>query len=118
MFAAARISDASDRVIQSAAATRYSEAAVGLGLSPSPEGWVEGPSVTAALSEASFELVRLGPDRLERSFFAQPEPLKTIAEGTIAFRIVPSAPHAEQYRGPSSWTPWITSSRWSQALQM
>jgi hypothetical protein len=53
-----------------------------------------------------------------RSFLAQPEPLKTIEGVLKPFRIVPSAPHAGQNRGPSSLMPWITSVRWRQAEQM
>jgi hypothetical protein len=48
---------------------------------------------------------------LERSFFAQPEPLKCTAGSAKALRSVPSAPHAGQNRGPGSLIPWITSVR-------
>ena len=52
-----------------------------------------------------------------RSFFAQPDPLKWIAGGANALRIVPSAPQAEQKSGPLSLTPWRMSVRWLQAEQ-
>jgi hypothetical protein len=57
-----------------------------------------------------------GFDVLDRSFFAQPEPLNTIAGGANAFVIVPSAPHSGQNFGPLSWIPWTTSVRWPQLL--
>jgi hypothetical protein len=52
-----------------------------------------------------------------RSFFAQPDPLKTIAGGANDFRIDPSVPHSGQKCGPASWTPWRISVRWLQAEQ-
>ena len=54
---------------------------------------------------------------LERSFFAQPVPLKWIVGGAKAFVIVPSAPHSGQNLGPGSLIPWTTSVRWPQLLQ-
>jgi hypothetical protein len=48
---------------------------------------------------------------VERSFFAQPEPLKCTAGGAKALRSVPSAPHAGQNLGPVASMPWITSVR-------
>jgi hypothetical protein len=54
---------------------------------------------------------------LARSFFAQPEPLKTIDGVLKPFFIVPSAPHAGQNRGPASSRPWRTSVRWRHAEQ-
>jgi len=53
-----------------------------------------------------------------RSFFAQPEPLKTMDGALKPFRIVPSAPHAGQNFGPASSRPWMTSVRWWQVEQM
>ena len=47
----------------------------------------------------------------ERSFFAQPEPLKCTVGATNALRIVPSAPQAGQNSGPGALIPWITSVR-------
>ena len=41
-----------------------------------------------------------------RSFFAQPEPLNTIAGGAKPFLSVPSAPHSGQNGGTGSWIPW------------
>jgi hypothetical protein len=63
------------------------------------------------------------PDRararlaLDRSFLAQPEPLKCTAGVETALRIVPSAPHAGQNRGPSESMRWITSMRFRQDAQ-
>jgi hypothetical protein len=54
----------------------------------------------------------------ERSFFAQPEPLKCTAGVVIALVIVPSAPQAGQNRGPAALMPWITSMRCLQFPQM
>jgi hypothetical protein len=45
----------------------------------------------------------------DRSFFAQPEPLKCTAGVDRTFFIVPSLPHEGQKRGPASLIPWITS---------
>jgi hypothetical protein len=52
-----------------------------------------------------------------RSTLAHPEPLNTIAGRESAFRIVPSAPHSGQNRGPDSLIPWITSVVLPQWLQ-
>jgi hypothetical protein len=52
-----------------------------------------------------------------RSFFAQPEPLKWIVGGANSLRIVPSLPHDGQNWGPGSLRPWRMSVRWSQAVQ-
>ena len=46
---------------------------------------------------------------VERSFFAQPEPLKCTDGTTNALRSVPSAPQTGQNRGPGAVIPWITS---------
>jgi hypothetical protein len=54
---------------------------------------------------------------LDRSFFAQPDPLKWMVGGAKALVIVPSAPQFGQNLGPSSWIPWTTSVRWPQLLQ-
>ena len=51
-----------------------------------------------------------------RSFFAQPEPLNTIAGGANALRTGPD-PHSGQLSGDGSWTPWMTSNRRPQAAQ-
>ena len=55
---------------------------------------------------------------LDRSFFAQPEPLKWTLGGTNAFRSVPSAPHVGQNRGPGASMPWMNSVRVEQFEQM
>ncbi len=72
--------------------------------SPSPE-----PLDAAAFV---FELLAL-----ERSFFAQPEPLKWIDGATTAFRSVLSAPHAGQKRGAGASIPWMNSVRVEQVEQ-
>ena len=46
---------------------------------------------------------------VERSFFAQPEPLKCTEGTTNALRSVPSAPQAGQNRGLGALMLWITS---------
>ncbi len=77
---------------------------------PSPDPAFE--SVGSPAREAAF--VRA----LElRSFFAQPEPLNTIAGGANPLRIVPSAPHSGQKRGPSSLIPWRMSVLCRQTVQ-
>jgi hypothetical protein len=53
----------------------------------------------------------------DRSFFAQPEPLKWIAGVLNPFRSVPSAPQLGQNRGAGSWIPWMTSVRCPQLEQ-
>ncbi|HEY8239043.1 MAG TPA: hypothetical protein VIF63_06385 [Candidatus Limnocylindrales bacterium] len=53
----------------------------------------------------------------DRSFFAQPEPLKWTAGVVIALRNVPSAPQFGQNLGPESLMPWITSVRCRQVAQ-
>ena len=67
---------------------------------------VELPASAAAvgLFASSFFAVD-GRDADERSFFAQPEPLKWMAGVVNAFVIVPSAPHSGQKRGPWSLMP-------------
>jgi hypothetical protein len=54
----------------------------------------------------------------ERSFLAQPEPLKWTAGAAKPLRIVPSAPQLGQNLGPPSRMPWMTSVRWPQAAQV
>jgi len=49
------------------------------------------------------------PLELERSFLAQPEPLKWTAGVANDFRSVPSAPQTGQKRGPGASMPWMTS---------
>jgi hypothetical protein len=53
----------------------------------------------------------------DRSFFAQPEPLKWTAGVVSALRSVPSAPQFGQNLGPGSLMPWITSVRCRQVAQ-
>ncbi len=61
--------------------------------------------------ESEPEELRDFPDDevAERSFLAQPEPLKWTAGVAQALRIVPSFPQFGQNRGPGSLIPWITS---------
>jgi hypothetical protein len=74
-------------------------------------------SVDAEPSPPSGDgLDRLGRE-LDRSFLAQPEPLKWTVGGVNALRSVPSAPHAGQNRGAGAWIPWITSVRVPQLAQ-
>jgi hypothetical protein len=104
MFAAARISEASVSVIQSDAEPLDMRQS-------SDEG------VDEAVLVPVPDLDPAEPP-LPRSFFAQPEPLKWMAGDASCFFIVPSAPHSGQKRGPESWTPWMTSVRWRQAVQV
>lgn len=81
--------------------------AVGLlsGDGPSPPGL---PGFPAGASPPESAFVRaFALD--ERSFFAQPEPLKWTAGGANVLRSVSSAPHAGQNLGPGAAMPWITS---------
>lgn len=53
----------------------------------------------------------------DRSFLAQPEPLKWTVGVDMAFFIEPSAPQEGQNLGPASLMPWITSVRCRQFEQ-
>ena len=125
-LAAARISEASSSVIQSAAAgTVRGQSFDGpddVGADPDgvdPEAAVDGsdavppepvPSDEAFESdERSFEAFVRAAEL--RSFFAQPEPLNTIAGGAKPLRSVPSAPHSGQNVGMGSLIPWRMSVR-------
>jgi hypothetical protein len=85
--------------------------------SPEPEPGVppsledEPPDSDAA---AALVLDRLA---LERSFLAQPEPLKWTFGGTNALRRVSSAPQAGQNRGAGASMPWMNSVRVEQFEQ-
>lgn len=57
------------------------------------------------------------PDELDRSFLAQPEPLKCTAGGTKTLRSVSSAPQAGQNRGAGASMPWMNSVRVLQLEQ-
>ena len=61
---------------------------------------------------------RPGDALAERSFLAQPDPLKWTAGAEKPRRIVPSAPQLGQNLGPPSWIPWITSIRCPQLAQV
>jgi hypothetical protein len=103
-FAAPRISAASDSVIQSRAAIDQSlVGAAGFDLSVALESAGFDSAELVALSpsvEAFFE-----PPAARRSFFAQPDPLNTIAGGANDLRMVSSAPHDGQNFGPLSLIP-------------
>ncbi|MBF8291150.1 MAG: hypothetical protein HW391_2118 [Chloroflexi bacterium] len=73
---------------------------------PSP---VAGASLEAASVEGDVLLVLPDPLPDDRSFFAQPEPLKWNVGVVNPLRIVPSAPQAGHLAGPVAWIPWITS---------
>jgi hypothetical protein len=73
---------------------------------PSPA--LPAASRPSPLAASAAGLVRVRVDD-ERSFFAQPDPLKWTVGGANALRSVPSAPHAGQNRGPGASMPWITS---------
>jgi hypothetical protein len=70
------------------------------------------PAVTALSSFAFDERA------VERSFFAQPLPLKWIVGATHFFVIVLSAPHSGQNFGPGSLIPWMTSVTFRQFEQV
>ena len=81
---------------------------------PAPLASPDPPSVELD-APAAFVRALLADDR---SFFAQPDPLKWIAGVTSALRIEPSVPQLGQKRGPGSLIPWITSTRCVQLEQM
>jgi len=83
------------------------------GESPADESLADDDSL-ADESPADRDPARLA---LDRSFLAQPEPLKCTAGVATALRILPSAPHAGQNLGPSASIRWITSIRFRQAAQ-
>jgi hypothetical protein len=81
----------------------------------------EPPSLDDATPSPELELLLLAllaPLVEDRSFLAQPEPLKWIAGVASALRIPPSNPQLGQKRGPASLIPWITSTRCWQFEQM
>jgi hypothetical protein len=75
------------------------------------------PDVELPDSDAAAALVRVVLE-LDRSFLAQPDPLKCTAGGTKALRSVPSAPHTGQNFGPGASIPWMNSVRVEQFEQM
>jgi hypothetical protein len=133
-FAAARMSRASDRVIQSAADGIAQSAPAGGDAFNAPDGFDVGvldsalvpfvvavpPSLPEELDAvpASAPSLAVSVDRaaLRRSFFAQPEPLKWTAGAAIAFRTGPD-PHSGHAAGGSACTPWIASNRRPHAAQ-
>jgi hypothetical protein len=80
---------------------------------PEPESALEDP----VLAVASSFFAEAGRLDAERSFLAQPDPLKWIAGVVNAFVIVPSAPHSGQNLGPLSLIPCTTSVSLPQLLQ-
>jgi hypothetical protein len=76
-----------------------------------PDEDSEPPEDSEPAEESEPEEVRAlpGDEVAERSFLAQPEPLKWTAGVAQALRIVPSRPQFGQNRGPGSLMPWITS---------
>jgi hypothetical protein len=87
-------------------------------LDAAPGADPESPDEVPAFAGESSFFAEDGFDEVDRSFFAQPEPLNTIAGGAKALVIVPSAPHSGQNFGPLSWIPWTTSVRWPQLLHV
>jgi hypothetical protein len=67
-------------------------------------------SLAASLAADLAEALVLAPEP-PRSFLAQPVPLKWTAGAANCLRIVPSAPHEGQNRGPGSLIPWRMSAR-------
>ena len=75
---------------------------------PLPVPSAESPAVPPAFTR---------PLELERSFFAQPEPLNSTAGAAIDFRSVPSRPQTGQNLGAGASMPWMTSVTWPQDAQ-
>ena len=69
------------------------------------------PVLAAPVSAPDSDFARAFVLADERSFFAQPEPLKCTVGATNALLSVPSAPQTGQNRGPGALMPWITSVR-------
>jgi hypothetical protein len=140
MFAAERIPAASSRLIQSAAAIDQSppleapDAPLASFVPPSPPFFepLDSPDDDPD-AESAPELPASPEDELpesvaaeafvrellelDRSFFAQPEPLKWTAGGTKALRSVSSAPQAGQNFGGGASMPWMNSVRVEQVEQ-
>ncbi|MEA2518252.1 MAG: hypothetical protein QOF49_332 [Chloroflexota bacterium] len=71
----------------------------------------DGPSPPGAVAAFDFDALEA-----DRSFLAQPEPLKWIDGAEKAFRIGPPL-HTGHALGPSALIPWITSNRLPQLAQ-
>ena len=78
-----------------------------------PPSLERSPSLEDAELEARVRLLLA----LDRSFFAQPVPLKWTVGATKAFRSVSSAPQAGQNRGAGASIPWMNSVRVAQLEQ-
>src|SRR5436305_1719462 len=127
MLAAARMSAASESVIQSAGlgaiGQSLAEADFEAGAPESFFGVVaDSPSLASvdgfapsavSVPASDFCLLALA---LRRSFLAQPDPLNTTVGAANAFRIGP-APHAGQLVGPWASIGWMTSRRCAHASQ-
>ncbi len=83
-------------------------------LEPPVEGGESGVEPDDSFVGPSADVAAFLPDELEdeRSFFAQPDPLKWIEGAEKALR-TGAASQTGHAVGPSAVTPWITSNRWS-----
>ena len=84
-------------------------------LDPPPELESDEPAPSAEPPAAAAFVFEL--DELDRSFFAQPEPLKWTAGGAKTFRSVSWAPQLGQNRGAGASIPWMNSVRVEQLEQ-
>src|SRR5262245_2048784 len=66
------------------------------------------PSVES-VDDVSAPVLARAPLELDRSFLAQPEPLKSTAGAANDLRSWPSAPHAGQNLGAGASMPWMNS---------
>jgi hypothetical protein len=76
------------------------------------------PALELSLDPPAAAAFVFEPEELERSFLAQPEPLKWTDGATNAFRSVSSAPQLGQKRGWGASIPWMNSVRVVQFEQM
>lgn len=83
-------------------------------MEPSVEGDESDVEPDDSFADPSADVAVFVRDELEdeRSFFAQPDPLKWIEGAEKALR-TGAAPQTGHAVGPSAVTPWITSNRWS-----
>ena len=84
---------------------------------PDADDAVDSESAPAVGSELDELRALVGEELVERSFLAQPEPLKWTVGAANVLRIVPSRPQLGQVRGPASLIPWRNSTTSPQALQ-
>jgi hypothetical protein len=83
----------------------------------SPADVAASPAVPVLAPSPESVLARAFVIDDDRSFFAQPLPLKCTAGGANALRMLFSAPQAGQKRGPGASIPWMTSVRAPQFEQ-